>query len=437
VIQLLYFFDPTNTMRCPHCHTVLIDIPTVQSPQIDVCPQRHGVWLDAGEMNLFLGNDAVLKSSASRSAAVAIQTTSVCPRCDTLLDERMISGEGAFACPRCKGWWTPEGVLTRLHAAHRGGMAPILLDEAALYARADRDRSKRDGRTAIGRVARQNSSIGLVYWVTIFGIVSLVITLMIGESLRRAIAKGHWTATMDHGVVLSALGAIGGLALCFYGFRLNRRKRLIETTPTSAIRSLAVGLVEVIGKATTNGPMLSAPFSGMPCAFFFYKVEERQRIGKEDKWVTLATGQSPQAFAVRDATGTITVIPSGAELLLETQGTYRNSPHRDFSAAAEAGLTALGIASSGLLSSKFLRCTEGFILPEQTVYVLGTAHEGDQDQIANEARLFIGSHFDSAFIIADRSERDLLARLRWQVMALFLGGPALTAACVWGFLRFL
>ena len=242
---------------------------------------------------------------------------------------------------------------------------------------------------------------------------------------------------MDHGVVLSALGAIGGLALCFYGFRLNRRKRLIETTPTSAIRSLAVGLVEVIGKATTNGPMLSAPFSGMPCVFFFYKVEERQRIGKEDKWVTLATGQSPQAFAVRDATGTITVIPSGAELLLETQGTYRNSPHRDFSAAAEAGLTALGIASSGLLSSKFLRCTEGFILPEQTVYVLGTAHEGDQDQIANEARLFIGSHFDRAFIIADRSERDLLARLRWQVMALFLGGPALTAACVWGFLRFL
>jgi hypothetical protein len=95
----------------------------------------------------------------------------------------------------------------------------------------------------------------------------------------------------------------------------------------------------------------------------------------------------------------------------------------------------LGIASSGWLSSKTLRCTEHFILPEERVYVLGTAQEGDREQSANEARLFIGSHSDGVFIISDRSERDLLAGLRWKVLVLLYGGSAVTAACTWGFLH--
>jgi hypothetical protein len=88
-----------------------------------------------------------------------------------------------------------------------------------------------------------------------------------------------------------------------------------------------------------------------------------------------------------------------------------------------------------LWQSKMLRCTERFILPEERVYILGMAQGGNQEESANEARVFIGSHPDGTFIISDRSERDLLLRLRWQVLVLLYGGPALTAACVWGVLH--
>jgi Zn-finger nucleic acid-binding protein len=422
-------------MQCPHCQTTLIEVPTLQSPQIDVCPKRHGIWFDAGEMTLFLEKDRAFSSAASAEAAVALQTSSICPRCHTLLDEQIVSGEGAFTCASCKGWWMPHGVLTRLHETHRGGMASIQLDETALYARAVAVQSKREQQAAFQRRTPQGSSVGLLYWVIIVAIVSLVITLLIGETLRRVIAKGHWVGKLDDGLLLLASGVVGGIALFFSGFRLNRRKHLIETTPTSSIRSLAIGPVEITGNAEPSGSMLSSPFGGMPCVFFSYTVEERQRYGKQDKWVTVATGQSHLPFIVRDATGAVMIMPIGAELMIETRGTYQNGEHMDLPTTVEAGLATLGIVSSGWLSSKTLRCTERFILPEERVYVLGTAQEGDQDESANEARLFIGRHPDGLFMISDRSERDLLFKLQWQVLALLYGGPALTAACVWGLLH--
>lgn len=385
-------------------------------------------------MSLFLEH-TTFTSATSAGVAMRIQTQCLCPRCGALLDEQVVSGEGAFTCASCRGWWIPEGVLTRLHHAHRRGTLSTPLDERALYTRAALIQSKRDERVAFYRRRRHGSSIELVYWLSLFGIGSLATGLVIWESLRRAIARGHWTGKADDGLFILALGVVGGIAIFLYGFRLHHRKRLIETTPTSPIRSLAVGLVEITGKAEITGGTLKAPFSAMPCVFFFYRVEERRRVGKENKWVTIAKGQSDQSFAVRDPTGAVMIMPVGCELMIETRGTFQSGGHFDLSPTVEAGLASLGISTSGRLSSKTLRCTEGFILPGETIYVLGTAQAGDQNQIANEARLFIGHHPDGTFIISDRSERELLSTLRWQVLALVYGGPALTAACVWGLLH--
>ena len=421
-------------MQCPHCRTCLIEVPSAQSPQIDACPRRHGVWLDAGEMDLFVDNETVYKSSTVTGAAVAVQTATLCPRCATLLDEHPIGAEGTFACPSCKGCWVPEGVLTRLHETYgRGGTSPF--EEEALYVRAAKIQARQDQRTAMQDVAKQGSSAELLYWYVIGGLISLILGVTTWESLRRVMAHSHWSGKIDEGFVLLLLGVAGGIALFVHGFRLNRRKRFIETTPTSTIRSLAVGLVEVTGKAEPASAMLNAPFSAMPCVFYYYMVEERQRHGKEEKWVTIAKGESSEPFVVRDATGGVTILPIGADLMLETRGTYQNTGSIELPPAAEAGLRALGIETAGWLSSKTLRCTEGFILPQETLYVLGTAHEGDQEQSVNEARLFIGRHPDEPFLISDRGERALIARMRWQVWALYYGGPALTAACLWGLLH--
>jgi hypothetical protein len=55
--------------------------------------------------------------------------------------------------------------------------------------------------------------------------------------------------------------------------------------------------------------------------------------------------------------------------------------------------------------------------------------------IANESRLFIGNSRDHAFMISDRSEKDLLSRLTWQMWAGFLGGLVCVAACAALFLN--
>ncbi len=74
----------------------------------------------------------------------------------------------------------------------------------------------------------------------------------------------------------------------------------------------------------------------------------------------------------------------------------------------------------GWFGEKTLRCSESSILPEETVYVLGTAQEnrGAAESTENSDRLYIGSSRDHDFIISDRSEKELLSRLRWQVLRL-------------------
>jgi hypothetical protein len=220
--------------------------------------------------------------------------------------------------------------------------------------------------------------------------------------------------------------------MLWYGWKAQQRKRLIAGIPTSPIRSLALGLVEISGQAEPEAEPLTSPFGGLPCVFYSYAVEERVRSGKNTHWKTIASGTSERPFFVRDATGKVLVVPSGATLVLPDERISRTNWHGELPPLALAGLGRLGIATHGWMGSKTLRCRESLILPDESVYVLGTAleHHRMSHHIANESRLYIGSSRDHAFIISDRSEKNLLSRLTWQMWAGFLGGLALIAACV-------
>jgi hypothetical protein len=207
---------------------------------------------------------------------------------------------------------------------------------------------------------------------------------------------------------------------------------LIESIPTSTIRSLALGLVEISGRVQPEEQVLSTPFSGLPCVFYTYAVEERVSSGKHTRWETIAKGTSEQPFFVSDTTGRVLIVPLGAELILQNERTFRNDWLGALPPTTIAGLNRLGISTERWLGSKPLRCRESFILPEELVYVLGTAHAhlGATERVENSDRLYIGSSRDHEFIISDRTEKDLLSRLRWQVWAYGAGGLALAATCV-------
>jgi len=117
--------------------------------------------------------------------------------------------------------------------------------------------------------------------------------------------------------------------------------------------------------------------------------------------------------------------------MLPDERSIRTSWLGELPAVAVTGLRRLGIASASWMGNKVLRCRESVIVPNESIYVLGAAleHHGMSHHIANESRLYIGHSRDQTFIISDRSEKDLVSKLTWQMWACFLGGLIVVAAC--------
>ena len=131
-------------------------------------------------------------------------------------------------------------------------------------------------------------------------------------------------------------------------------------------------------------------------------------------------------------------MPQDAELILQKERIVRNDWLGALPPTTVAGLQRLGITTEHWLGSKTLRCRESFIPQDEQVYVLGTAHEqrDAKDHVENSARLYIGSSQDHMFIISDRTEKDLLSHIRWQVLGYEAVGVALAAFCLIVFVKY-
>lgn len=114
----------------------------------------------------------------------------------------------------------------------------------------------------------------------------------------------------------SIISAFAVVACWIFAFRAIRRARLIEDVPTSKIRSAAQGYVELIGHAEVmEGPVIVAPLSGLSCVWYRYRIEERRRSGKQNRWHVIEKGVSDSLFLLRDGTDCCCVIdPEGAEV---------------------------------------------------------------------------------------------------------------------------
>lgn len=98
---------------------------------------------------------------------------------------------------------------------------------------------------------------------------------------------------------------IVGIYLFFYGFYKWRRKRFIENIPTSKINSIAIGLVELYGKAELYTDLVKSPISGEDC--IFYKLVLGREKGENE------TIYSSNLFYLNDNTGRVLINPQNAE----------------------------------------------------------------------------------------------------------------------------
>ncbi len=171
--------------------------------------------------------------------------------------------------------------------------------------------------------------------------------------------------------IMPLLGAVAGVYLFYHGFQLLQRKRLIMNTPTSKIRSAAMGLVEVSGLAA--GPYtLRAPITGVPCYYYRTMVWQWKQRDKGSSWVKEADESLHVPFYLDDGSARVLVDPQGAEMDIHRDFQEEFS-HSLFSSSLEIPTNvAAFLTGHGVETSAKVKVEEYCIKPKNALFVLGT-----------------------------------------------------------------
>jgi hypothetical protein len=278
----------------------------------------------------------------------------------------------------------------------------------------------------------------------------------------------------SHGGNLEVAVVVGfgaGLVWFFKGFRVYREYRVVADTPQIPIRSIAMGLAQIHGKAQGPQTVLS-PVTKTPC--FFYKVDIERWVRDKDggHWSHATTDAGGVRFYLEDATGKVLVDAHGAEYdLIQTakreagQGVVTSSgrlfggtrdsilttgswvsdsdllayalsavstAHTTFSLDAGSLLSGLGRGSLslGMGSDHRYRLSEYCIVPEHWYDVTGTCSENPNPQDEHDRNMIVKGQNEPTFLISWRSEKEVESTLRKRAALHIFGGAALSVACL-------
>ena len=176
------------------------------------------------------------------------------------------------------------------------------------------------------------------------------------------------------GWVWPVFGACAGVYLFYRGFRTLRRKRLILNTPTSKVRSAAMGLVEVNGLAV--GPyIMNAPITGLPCYYHRSMAWQLKQSGKNKSWEKVADETRHLPFYLDDNTGRVLVNPQAAEMDIH-RDFYEEYSASFFSSDLDVPVNvSTFLMRHGISTDKKTRIEEYCIKPKNALFILGTLSE--------------------------------------------------------------
>ncbi len=146
------------------------------------------------------------------------------------------------------------------------------------------------------------SASGIVFLVVVLVLISQGGTSLLGTLARYSVKAG-------------ALPGLLAAGLFWSGFYFLQLKRRIENTPTSRIRSMAMGMVEVHGKTVRKYALVS-PINQSACVY--YRLRKYKRDNRNN-WVLRSDKDSRHVpFLLDDGTGRVTVDPAGALVRAKT-----------------------------------------------------------------------------------------------------------------------
>ncbi len=248
------------------------------------------------------------------------------------------------------------------------------------------------------------------------------------------------------------IGFGAGLYFFYQGFRTYREYKVITDTPEMPIRSVAMGLVQVHGKAT-GAPPISSPVTKSPC--YFYKVDIEHWVTDKNggHWSHLVTDCDGPRFYVDDGTGKVLVDAHHAELdlmqtaRLETQGSSWGSLSSGiggssgtpvdlgtYASQAVARYKGSGVFGSVYGSGSRYRLTEYLVAPDHWYDVTGTCCENPEPQDEYDRNLILKGANEPTFLISWRSEKEIERNLRNHAAWGIFGGGILAIVCLGLFL---
>ena len=162
----------------------------------------------------------------------------------------------------------------------------------------------------------------------------------------------------------------------FFAFYFVSRKRVIEDTPTSKIRSAAQGYVELVGHGhLMEGQPIISPLTGTTCTWYEFKVEEKRQTGKRTEWKTIRKGISDELFLIKDETGQCVIDPEGAHVTVSNKSVWHGNT------ASPMGMSTIRRQSNKPMLNMFsitigdglsrYRYTEKLLHPGEALYAIG------------------------------------------------------------------
>lgn len=163
---------------------------------------------------------------------------------------------------------------------------------------------------------------------------------------------------------------IAGSWLYLDGWRRLRRRWLIHNLPTSRVRSVAMGLAELTGRARSIGDPLESPVRRLVCIWAHARVVRRTGSGKHQRDTVVFERRMAAPFELDDETGRILVLPNGAEIDGVEVCDQWIVPGIEPPGDLRAFCAANGLAWSGWFAGS-LRVTERVLLADTSVFVIG------------------------------------------------------------------
>lgn len=227
-----------------------------------------------------------------------------------------------------------------------------------------------------------------------------------------------------------ALG-LGGFAL-YNGFRHFFEKQLIVNTPTSRIRSLAMGPVEIFGKVVKrNDSKVKTHITKKSCVWCRCTVEEYRSNGKSSSWHKIFEDTVLDEFYLEDKTGRVLIDPRNAEIEIPMRFEEESGLFGKFSERSKEF-----IASKRIRTLNKIRVREYYLLPGEETYIFGTAGRNPyvktEEKVKNENNIMIQKGKKSAFFyISNCSENEVLKKYDLMIWLGFIGGPLSIIFGIW------